>query len=99
MQASVSMQCTGGRYPGALFAAVHQPASIVATLQVVNGCVVLRIDDQDHPGRWEELRAPIDRVIALLMQTEQPQSPPRGGNQGSTPMGLLTGIPPVSLDG
>lgn len=58
------LECTGGRYPASRVA--HVPAAIAATLAVRDGLLILRIDDADHPDRWEEFRAPLAGLFARL---------------------------------
>ncbi len=62
MESRLILPCTGGRYP----AARHDRAAVVAELQLRDGTVILRIDDDNHPARWEEFACSVEELADFL---------------------------------
>lgn len=62
----MKLACTGGRYPGSLIPPYHDRRAVTCTMQQHDSILVLRIEDDLHPERWEQFTVQTQDLIAWL---------------------------------
>lgn len=65
---SLKLTPTGGRYPAP--PARYDHSTIRATLERRGDSAVIRIQDIQHPDRWEHFRVPVRALLADLLREE-----------------------------